>query len=113
MLMIVGHRACTAVYDSLCLQREAVRDDNTCTVIDNDKHALRYMTVYDGICIHYNKYWTPILGTAQNMLGGGVDDYEQKGCPVFAKDWQGCEQIWPKRERGAYSLLDKSGSKLA
>ncbi len=49
--MIVGHCACTVVYDSLCLQKEAVRDDNTCTVIDNDKHASRYMTVYDGICI--------------------------------------------------------------
>ncbi len=51
MLMIVGHCACTAVYDSLCLQKEAVQDDNTCTVIDNDKHAPRYMMVYVGICI--------------------------------------------------------------
>ncbi len=27
------------------LTNEAVRDDNTCTVIDSDKHASRYMTV--------------------------------------------------------------------
>ncbi len=33
------------------LSNEAVRDDNTCTLIDNDKHASRYMTVHDGTCI--------------------------------------------------------------
>ncbi len=33
------------------LTNEAMRADNTCSMIDNDKHASRYMTVYDGICI--------------------------------------------------------------
>ncbi len=46
--MIVGHCAFTVVYDSLCLQNEAVRDDNTCMVIDNDKDCI---TINDGICI--------------------------------------------------------------
>ncbi len=51
MLMIVCYCACTVVYDILCLQKEAVRDDNTCMMIDNDKHASWYMMVHDDICI--------------------------------------------------------------
>ncbi len=79
MLMIVGHCACTAVYESLCLQKEAVRGDNTCMVIDNDKHASRYMKVYDGICIviSMGHPWIDILCKPKYC------DRGQKACDII------------------------------
>ncbi len=48
MLMIVGHCACIAIYDGLCIQKEIVWKNDTYAITDNHKHV----SGFDGTWLH-------------------------------------------------------------